>query len=55
MNIETDPYTNINTDHFMIKIKVRQKLKARETKQKEPTLKGIRPEKAGKTKEELIE
>ena len=54
-DIQADPYTNINTDHKALEIKVRQKLKARTQPNREPTLKGIKPEKDGKTREEAIE
>ena len=52
LNIQADPYTNINTDHKPLEIKIRQKLKAREQPNKEPTLKGFKPEKEGMTSEE---
>ena len=54
-NIQADPYTNINTDRKVFEIKIRQKLKARTQPNREPTLKGIMPEKDGKTREEAIE
>ena len=54
-NIKADPYTNINTDHKVLEVEIRQKLKARTQPYREPTLKGIKPEKDGKTKEEAIE
>ena len=54
-NIQADPYTNTNTDHKALETKVRQKLKARTQPNREPTLKGIKPEKDGKTREEAIE
>ena len=38
IDMQADPHTNINTDHEMIAIKVRQKLKAREEPNREPTL-----------------
>ena len=41
IDMQPDPNTNINTDRKMIAIKVRQKLKAREEPNREPTLKGI--------------
>ena len=53
-NVQADPYTNINTDHKVLEIKIRQKLKARTQPNREPTLKGIKPEKDGKTREEAI-
>ena len=28
-NIKADPYTNINTDHKVLEVEIRQKLKAR--------------------------
>ena len=43
--MQSDPNTNINTDHKMIAIKMRQKLKAREEPNREPTPKGTKPEK----------
>ena len=54
-NIKADPYTNINTDRKVLELEIRQKLKARAQPYREPTLKGIKPEKDGKTKEEAIE
>ena len=54
INIQADPYTNINTDHKVLEVEVRQKHKARAQPNREPTLKGIRPEKDGKTREEAI-
>ena len=53
--MQADPHTNINTDHKMIAIKVRQKLEAREEPNREPTLKGIKPEKEGQSTEEALE
>ena len=53
-NIQADPYTNINTDHKVLEVEVRQKLKARTQPNREPTLKGVKPEKNGKTREEAI-
>ena len=41
--MQSDPYTNINTGHKMIALKVRQKLKAREEPSREPILKGTKP------------
>ena len=41
LDIQSDPYTNVNTDHYMIKISIRQALKAKEEIHMEPTLKGI--------------
>ena len=55
INIQADPSTNINTDRKVFEIKIRQKLKARAQPKREPTLKGIKPEKDGKTREEAIE
>ena len=54
-NVQADPYTNINTDHKVLEVKIRQKLKARTQPNREPALKGIKPEKEGKTREEAIE
>ena len=54
-NIQADPYTNINTDHKALEINIRQKLKARTQPNREPTPKGIKPERDGKTREETIE
>ena len=54
-NVQADPYTNINTDRKVLEIKIRQKLKARTQPNREPTLKEIKPEKDGKTREEAIE
>ena len=51
IDMQSDPHTSINTDHKMIAIKLRQKLKAREEPNREPTLKGIKPEKEGQSKE----
>ena len=51
IDMQSDPHTNINIDHKMIAIKLRQKLKAREEPNREPTLKGIKPEKEGQSKE----
>ena len=53
--MQSDPHTDINTDHEVIAIKLRQKLKAREEPNREPTLKGIKPEKEGQSKEEALE
>ena len=39
----------------MVAIKVRHKLKARAEPNREPTLKGIKPEKEGQSKEEALE
>ena len=55
INVQADPYTNINTDHKVLEVKIIQKLKARAQPNNEPTLKGIKPEKDGQTKEETIE
>ena len=55
INIQVDPYTNINTDRKTFEIKIIQKLKARTQPNREPTLKGIKPEKDGKTQEEAID
>ena len=55
IDIQADPYTNINTDRKAFEIKIRQKLKARTQPNREPTLKGIKPEKDEKTREEAIE
>ena len=55
IDMQSDPNTNINTDHKMIAIKERQKLKAREEPNREPTLRGIKPEKEGQSKEEALE
>ena len=52
IDTQSDPHTNINTDHKMIAIKVRQTLKAQEEPNREPTLKGVKPEKEGQFKEE---
>ena len=54
-NIQADPYTNINTDRKVLEVETRQKVKARTQPHREPTLKGIKPEKDGTTKEESIE
>ena len=54
VDIHADPYTNINTDRESLGIKVRQKPKAREQPNKEPTLKGLKPEREGMTSEEAI-
>ena len=55
IDMQSDPYTDINTGHKMVAIKVRQKLKAREEPSREPTLKGIKPEKEGQSKEETLD
>ena len=54
-NVQADPYTNINTDHKVLEVKIRQKLKALAQPNNEPTFKGIEPEKDGKTREDAIE
>ena len=54
IDVRADPYTNINTDHRSIEIKIRQKLKAREKPNSEQSLKGIKPEKEGMTNEDAI-
>ena len=54
-NIQADPYANINTDCKILEVEIRQKLKARTQPYREPTLKGIKPEKDGKTEKEAIE
>ena len=41
LDIQSDPYTNVNTDHYMIKVTIRQALKAKEEIHMGPTLKGI--------------
>ena len=41
LDIQSDPYTNVNTDHYMIKITIRQALKAKEIAFAGPTLKCI--------------
>ena len=41
LDIQSDPYTNVNTDHYMINIKIRQALKAKEITHAEPTIKNI--------------
>ena len=41
LDIQSDPYTNVNTDHYMIKITIRQALKAKEIAFADPTLKCI--------------
>ena len=53
--MQSDPHTNVITDHKMTPIKVRQKLQAREEPNREPTLKGIKPEKEGQSKDEALE
>ena len=55
IDMHADPHTKINTDHKMVAIKVKQKLKAREEPNREPTLKGIEPEKEGQSTEEALE
>ena len=55
VNIQADPYTNKNTDRKILEVEIRQKLTARTQPNREPTLKGIKPEKDGKTREEAIE
>ena len=55
IDMQADLHTNINTDRNIIAIKVRQRLKAREEPNREPTLKGIKPEKEGQSKEEALE
>ena len=40
LDIQSDPYTNVNTDRYIIKIVIRQALKAKEEMHLEPTLKG---------------
>ena len=50
IDMQSGPHTNINIGHKMIAIKLRQKLKAREEPHREPTLKGIKPEKEGQSK-----
>ena len=55
IDMHPDPHTNIKTDHKMIAIKLRQKLKAREEPNREPTLKGTKPEKEGQSKEETLD
>ena len=54
IDVQTDSYTNISTDHKVLEIKIRQKLKARIQLHKEATPKGIKPEKEGRTSEEAI-
>ena len=54
INIQADPYTNINTDRKSVEIRIRQKLLAREQPNKEPSLKGLKPEKQGMTSEKAI-
>ena len=41
IDIKTDPNTNVNTDHFMMIVKIRQALKALELTKKEPSLKSV--------------
>ena len=55
IDMQSYPHTNINTDHKMTAIKVRRKLKAREEPNREPTLKGRKPEKEGQSKEEALD
>ena len=54
LDVRADPYANINTDRKSIEIGKRQKLKAREQPNREPSLKGLKPEKEGMTSEEAI-
>ena len=55
IDMQADPPININADHKMTAIKMRQKFKAREEPNREPTLKGIKPEKEGQSKEKTLE
>ena len=54
IDVRADPYTNINTDRKSVEIRARQKLKAREQPNREPSLKGLKPEKEGMTSEGAI-
>ena len=52
---QSDPHTDINIDHKMVAIQLRQKLIVREEPNREPTLKGITPEKEGQSKEVALD
>ena len=54
IDTQSDPCTNINTDRKMVAVKVTHKLQAREEPNREPTLKGSKPEKEGQSKEEAL-
>ena len=41
MDVTSDPWTNVTTDHYALIIPIRQKLRAKETTEKQPTLKGL--------------
>ena len=41
LDTTTDPHTNINTDHYMMTVKIRQALKAREDLKHDPSLKHV--------------
>ena len=41
LDIQSDPFTNVKANRYMIKIIIRQALKAQEEIHMEPTLKGI--------------
>ena len=47
-------HTNVNTDRKPVEVIIRQKLKAREQPNREPSLQGHKPEKEGMTSEEAI-
>ena len=41
IDITTDPHTNINTDHYMMTVEIKQTLKAKEDTQYEQSLKKV--------------
>ena len=58
IHVLADPYTNINADCKPVRVRIIEKLKAREQPNKEPSLDGLKPEikreSEGTTSEEAI-